>query len=122
MKKKILIMSLICASLLCVGCKNKVELKDGKEVVGSVKGKKITAEELFDEMKKTYGANTLTNMIDDFITSKEINDDSEANEKAKAQIEQMKAQYEQAGYEWSAVLSQYGYTSDEDLIKDYAND
>ena len=122
MKKKVLIMTLLCASLVCVGCKHKVELKDGKEVVASVKGKKITAEELFDKMKESYGSNTVTDMIDDFIASKEIKDDTEAKEYAKAQVEQMKAQYEQAGYNWSSVLSQYGYTTDDDLIKDYAKD
>lgn len=122
MKKKILIISLCSMLLVCAGCKKDVELKDGKEVVASIKGKKVTAEELFDELKKTYGSNTLTNIIDDYIVSKEIKDSDEAKEYAKAQVEAMKKQYEEAGYEWSAVLSQYGYTSDSELINDYSND
>lgn len=122
MKKKILIVSLISVLLFCSGCKNKVKLKDGKEVIASVKGKDITAEELFDELKEKYGSAVVTDMVDDFIVSKEIKDSDEAKEYAKAQVEQMKSQYEAYGYEWDAVLSQYGYSSDSDLIDDYTND
>lgn len=122
MKKKLLIISLCSMLLICSGCKKEVKLKDGKEVVASVKGKDITAEELFDELKENYGSTVLVNMIDEFIVSKEIKDDKEAEEYAKAQVESMKSQYESSGYDWNAVLTQYGYSSDKDLIKDYAND
>lgn len=122
MKKKLLLISLCSILLLCSGCKKEVKLKDGKEVVASIEGKDFTAEELFDELKETYGASTLTNMIDDYIVDKEVKDSDEANEYAKAQIESMKQQYESAGYDWNNVLSQYGYSSEKDLVKDYAKD
>ena len=122
MKKKILIISLCSILLICSGCKSKVELKDGKEVIAKVKGKDITAEELFDKLKENYGSTVLINMIDEYIVNKEIKDDSEAIEYAKAQVESMKSQYKQAGYDWDTVLTQYGYSSDKDLINDYAND
>lgn len=122
MKKKILIISLCSILLICSGCKSKVELKDGKEVIAKVKGKDITAEELFDKLKENYGSTVLINMIDEYIVNKEIKDDSEAIEYAKAQVESMKSQYKQAGYDWNTVLTQYGYSSDKDLINDYAND
>lgn len=122
MKKRILIISLCSILLLCSGCKKEVKLKDGKEVVASIKGKEFTAEDLFDELKQTYGSSTLINMIDDYIVNKEIKDDDKANEYAKAQIASMKQQYESAGYDWNSVLSQYGYNSEKDLIKDYASD
>ena len=85
MKKKIIVSTLIFTILICSGCKQEVKLKDGKEVVASISGKKITAEELFDELKESYGSTTITKMIDDFIVNKEITDDDEANEYAKAQ-------------------------------------
>ncbi|MBP3461521.1 MAG: peptidylprolyl isomerase [Bacilli bacterium] len=122
MKKKLLLISLCSILLLCSGCKKEVKLKDGKEVVASIEGKDFTAEELFDELKETYGASTLTNMIDDYIVDKEVKDSDEANEYAKAQIESMKQQYESAGYDWNNVLSQYGYSSEKDLVKDYSKD
>ena len=121
MKKKIIISTLIFTLLICSGCKQEVKLKDGKEVVASIKGKKITAEELFSELKKSYGSTAVTKMIDDFIVNKEITDDKEATEYAKAQVESMKKQYESAGYTWESVLSQYGYSSENDIIDEYAS-
>ncbi len=120
--KKVLIISLCSVLLLCTGCKKDVKLKNGEKVIASIKGKNITAEDLYNNLKKQYGGNTIKDMIDSYIADKEIKDSDEATEYAKAQIEGMKQQYESAGYEWSAVLNQYGYTKDSDLIKDYAND
>lgn len=122
MKKKLLIVSLASILLVCGGCKKEVKLKNGKEVIASVKGKKITAEELYENMKNQYGSANLVNLVDDYIVSKEIKDSSEAKEYAKAQIEAMKKQYKEAGYEWDAVLRQYGYSNEDDLVKDYTND
>ncbi len=119
MKKKLLVLSLCGLFVLTTGCGHEVELKDGKEVVASVDGKKITAEDLFDDLKKQYGTNTVVNMIDDFIADKEIKDDEEAKEYAEAQVESMKYQYEMYGYEFKDVLAQYGYSSEDELIEVY---
>lgn len=121
MKQKLLILSLCGLIAISSGCGHKVELKDGKEVVVSVDGKKITAEELFDDLKKQYGTNTVINMIDDFIAEKEIKDSDEAKEYANSQVETMKNQYETYGYNFKDVLAQYGYDSEKDLIKVYIN-
>lgn len=120
MKKKILIVSLCSLVLLFAGCKKDTKLKDGKEVVASISGKDFTAEELFSELKGTYGTDTLVKMIDKFITDKEIKDSAAAKEYAEAQIASMKKQYESYGYKWSDVLAQYGYTTDDQLIKEYS--
>lgn len=120
MKKKLLIVSLCSMLLVCSGCKREVELKDGKEVVASVKGKKITAEELFDELKKSNGSTAVINMVDEFIVNKEIKDNKEAEEYAKAQVASMKSQYESAGYDWNSTLAQYGYANENALVNEYA--
>lgn len=120
MKKKLLIVTLCSMLLMCSGCKKEVELKDGKEVIASVKGKKITAEELFDDLKENYGSNALINMIDEFIVNKEITDDEKSEEYAKAQVSSMKSQYESAGYDWNSTLTQYGYANEKALISEYA--
>lgn len=121
MKQKLLTLSLCGLIVLSSGCGHKVELQDGKEVVVSVDGKKITAEDLFDDLKKQYGTNTVINMVDDFIADKEIKDSDEAEEYAKSQVESMKYQYETYGYKFEDVLAQYGYDSEKDLIKVYIN-
>lgn len=122
MKKKLLIVSLCSMLLVCSGCKQEVELKDGKEVVASVKGKKITAEELFDELKESNGSTAVINMIDEFIVEKEIKDNKEAEEYAKAQVASMKSQYEAAGYDWNSTLNQYGYANEKALVDEYATE
>jgi len=119
MKQKLLIMSLCGLLVFSTGCGHKVELQDGKEVVASIDGKKFTAEDLFNDLKKEYGTNTLINMVDDFIADTTIEDSDEAKEYAKSQVENMKYQYELYGYDFNDVLSQYGYQSEEDLIEVY---
>ena len=117
----VIICILLIANIVITIIGHQVELKDGKEVIASIDGKKFTAEDLFDELKTQYGTNTLVNEIDDFIATKEIEDDDEAIEYAKAQVESMKYQYEQYGYEFSDVLAQYGYDSENDLVEVYKN-
>ena len=119
MKQKLWIVSLCGLFLFTVGCGHKVELQDGKEVVASVDGKKITAEELFDDLKRQYGTNILINMIDDFIADTEIKDNDKSLEYAKSQVSSMKYQYEAAGYKFKDVLAQYGYDTEDELIKVY---
>lgn len=120
MKNKVLVMSLLCMLLLCSGCKKDVKLKNGKEVIASIKGKDFTAEELFDDLKEQYGSSSLINMVDNYITDKEVKNTDEATEYGKAQVEQMKKQYAESGYDWNTILNQYGFSSDKDLIKEYA--
>lgn len=120
MKNKILVMSVLCMLLLCSGCKKDVKLKNGKEVIASIKGKDFTAEELFADLKEQYGSSSLINMVDNYITDKEVKNTEEATEYGKAQVEQMKKQYAESGYDWNTILNQYGFSSDKDLIKEYA--
>ena len=119
MKKKIITLFL-CTNLLATGCGHKVALKDGKEVIASIKDHEITAEDLFDDLKKQYGTNTVINMIDDLIADTEIEDSKESKDYAKAEVASMKQQYEAHGYNFSDVLAQYGYNSEDDLIDVYA--
>ncbi len=121
MKKKLLIMSLCSFLLVCAGCKKSVKLKNGEEIIASVKGKNISADELFEEYKEKYGSAIVTNMIDEYIVTKEFDDDKAAKEYAKVQFANMKAQYEAMGSDWEDVLNQYGYT-EETLTNEYITD
>lgn len=119
MKKKLLTASTLLAVLLVAGCGTKVKLKDGKEVIASVKDKEITAEELFDTLKEQYGADAIVKTIDDFIVSKEIESDKEYKDKANAQLSSMKSYYANYNYDFNQVLSYMGYATEEDFIKGY---
>ena len=117
--KKVLIATLCGLFILSTGCGHKVELKDGKEVIASIDGKKFTAEDLFNDLKEHYGTDALVTMIDDFIADKEIKDDEKTTEQAKAQVEAIKYQYESQGSNFKEILSQYGYNSEKELIEVY---
>ncbi len=122
MKKKALIIGL-CSILLVTGCGQKAKLKNGKEVVAEMEGKTITAEDLYDELRTQGGTTVLVNMIDEFIANKEIETDRNAKEYADNQLENLKAQYKQAGQDFEAALTNAGYSSEskfkEVLILDY---
>lgn len=115
----VIVSILLLGNIILVAVGHNVELKDGEEVVASIKGKKITAEDLFKNLKKQYGTSTVINMIDEFITDKEVKDDDEALEYAESQVETMKYQYETYGYDFDEVLAQYGYSSESELVDVY---
>ncbi len=120
MNKKILIG--LAALLLLTGC-GTTTLKDGKQVVAKMDGKKITAEALYSEFKKQGGYVTLTNMIDDFIVNKEIKTDEDAKSSADSQLKSYKESYQNYGMDFSVALANAGYKSEDDfkevLILDY---
>lgn len=112
---------LLIVNIVLVALGHKVTLKDGNQVIASVKGKKYTAEDLFDDLKVKYGSTALINMIDSYITEKELTKDeiSEAKSTAQEYIDSVRTQYEQAGYDWETILSNYGYETEEDLLNEY---
>ncbi len=120
MKKRLLLLSLCVIILGTAGCgKQEVELKDGEQVIASIKGNKVTAEDLFDKLKNSYGETTLINMIDEYIANKEVETTDEMTSNAKNQIKEMKDYYESNGYKWDEVLDQYGYSSESVLVDEY---
>ena len=64
MKKKIAVLALIAC--LISGCGSKIPtLSNGDEAVVTLKdGSKISANELYEQMKEQYALNSLVNMID----------------------------------------------------------
>lgn len=118
--KKLLIS--LAAILLLTGC-GTATLKNGEKLVAKMDGKKVTAEDLYSELKKQGGATVLTNMIDDFIVNKEIKTDEDAKSSADSQLKSYKDSYASYGMDFSAALANAGYKSEDDfkkvLILDY---
>ena len=115
-KKKIFALVLV-ATLMLTGCGKIATLKNGEEVVAKLDGKSITAEDLYDELKKQGGAITLTNMIDAFVVNKEIKTDDDAKSYADVQLSSYKKSYQSYGQDFNAALTSAGY-SDENEFKD----
>lgn len=112
---------LLVGNIILVVIGHKVKLKNGSEVIASISGQDYTAEEVFDILKDKYGADVVAQLVDASIADKELTDaeKTDAKKEAKEYIESIKAQYEQSGYEWETVLSQYGYPNEDALIDEY---
>ena len=106
-KKKIFALVLVL-TLMLTGCGKVATLKNGEEVVAKMDGKKITANDLYDELKKQGGAVTLTNMIDSFIVNKEIKTDDDAESYADSQLSSYKQSYKSYGQDFGAALKSAG--------------
>lgn len=119
MKNAKYLLLLLCVPLLVTGCKKVPKLADGKEVIVEIGDKQYTAEEFFDAMKEDYGTSVLINMVDKYITEKELTDDikAEAEEEAGALYDYY---YAYSGSDWNKFLSNNGFLSD-DEFKEYLN-
>ena len=121
MKRKVFYGFLGLSLLILCGC-GKADLKDGSEIAASIKGYKISADELYNELKTKGGTQVMTDMIDEYIANKEIKTTDEIKEAAEANLEQLKAQYEQYKMDFNEALKQGGYSSEEALLKDLITD
>ncbi len=117
MKKTLLTLGICVLGFTLVGCGQIPTLKDGKEVIASVKGKKISTEELYDKLKSTSGMTTLISIVDEFIANKEVETDEDAKTYAESQIESYKSSYKSYGQDFNEALKNAGY-KDEDALKD----
>lgn len=115
MKKGLLLTTLCSILVITSGCTQVPKLQNGEEVVVSIDGLEVTAEELYSEMKKQAGTSIMVNIIDEYIANQEIETDQTAEDYADSQVEQLKAQYEAAGRDFTAALISSGYADENDL-------
>ena len=110
MKKKVFILG-VCSLLLC-GCGKIPTLSNGEEAVVTFKdGEMISANDFYEEIKNSFGLNTLINMIDKYIFETEFPDELEdANAYADAVIDQLVANYG-SEEDLLVALQQAGYQS-----------
>lgn len=108
MKKKVLILG-VCSLLLC-GCGKIPTLSNGDEAVVTFKdGEMISANDFYEEIKNSFGLDTLLNMIDKYIFEAEFPDEIENGEAyAKAAIDQLRTSYG-SDEELLSALQYYGY-------------
>ena len=117
--KKIII---LLAFLLFLGGCGKAKLIDGKEAIVTFDNKKvegITAEDLYDALKETYGVNYLIDMIDTTLLEKEYKKDDNEKTYINQVISSMKEYAEQNSVDYlDYIKSTYG-VSDEKGFKEY---
>lgn len=88
-------------------------LKDGAELVAELNGKKITANEYYDELKELSGAGILVNYIDEFIAHEEIETTDEIKDYAKTQVDDFKKQVATQKANFLETINGYGFKDEE---------
>ena len=109
--------SALAICIFVTGCGNNTELKDNNTVVKTDEGK-ITADELYKNLRDKYGINVLIDMIDHQLFDEKYKTDETETETINAQIEQMKSQYNNNEEAFKAALTQYLGVEDEDELRD----
>lgn len=93
------------------------KLKDGSEAIVQIDGKKITADDLYNELKKGSGLTALLNIIDNKILDDMYDVEEEADKYAKSQSEYYYSIYESYyGYSKEQFLSENGFIDEEAFI------
>ena len=110
MKKKVLLIGM--SALLLCGCGKIPKLANGEEAVVTMKDEaKISVNQLYDEIKDSYGLQTLINMIDKHIYETEFSSKmKDAEAYAKAMVSQFKANYDEAKA-LQILSAYYGYST-----------
>lgn len=95
------------------------KLSNGEEVVVSLKGKDITADDLYNKLKENYSLNSIVDMIDQYILSDKYDLEEEANKYAEEQSKSIFEQYSTYyGYSKDDFLSSQGFKNENDF-KEY---
>ncbi|KGX93783.1 foldase PrsA [Pontibacillus halophilus JSM 076056 = DSM 19796] len=82
------------------------------EVVAETKNGTVTEEEFYEELKNTYGAEVLKEMLYEKVLKSQY---EVTDEEVTAEVDQLKESY---GDQWESVLAQNGYKDEEALKED----
>ena len=119
----IIIALLVVVIILLAVSKQVPKLKNGKEVIASVDGLKVTSDDLYLNMKDSYGTKELMNQIDQFIADDYVEEFTEEDEKYVDEVIDYYKQYaEYYGTSFEDFLSQYvgiSGVSNEDEFREY---
>ena len=106
-----LIIVVLLIVLICVSTKN-TKTKNGDDIVVSVKGKTITANELYSELKKQNGEKIAINIIDEYILNKKYKTTDDMKNSAKSTVDNYKSTY---GNSYQSFLEYNGIANDAEL-------
>lgn len=119
---------ILIAILIFAICSKRVpKTSNGDEIIASLKGKDITANELFEALKEERGTNALIDLVDSYIANKEITIKDEDKKYAKEVVEYYKQYAEYNGVDLMTFVANYlglsNITSEDDfydfVLEDY---
>lgn len=117
-KKKIVtaLVAIVALTSITTGCGKKAKLETDDKTVVALKGSKITAQNLYDELKKN-SIETLIDMIDHKLLDKEYPADDEENNSIEDQINQIKSYYKDDEDSYLAAIKTYFGVEDEEELR-----
>lgn len=107
----VVIIAILLIVLISVSTKN-TKTKNGDDIVATVDGKTITANDLYEALKAQNGKNVAINLIDDYILEKEYKTTDEMKKSAEATMENYKSTY---GDSYQSFLEYNGIANDKEL-------
>lgn len=118
MNRKIItaLVAVTAITTITTGCGKSAKLKTGKNTVVAFDKSKITAKDLYDEIKKN-SIETLVDMMDKKILSKKYKETDEEKKYIQDQIDQIKAYYKDED-SYLAVIKQYFRVNSEEELKE----
>lgn len=119
MNKKKIVTTLVAVTALAsitTGCGKKAKLETGDKTAVALKGSKITAQNLYDELKKN-SIETLVNMIDHKLLDKKYPTNEDENKNVEDQISQIKSYYKDNEDSYLAAIKTYFGVESEDELR-----
>ena len=119
---------LLLAALILVLCLKRVpKTSKGEEILATINGKTITANELYEALKEKNGTEELVSIIDTYIADKEVEITDEHKEYVKEVVDYYKEYAEYYGVDLATFLANYvgvnGITTEEEfseyVLEDY---
>lgn len=109
----ILAISLIAS--IIVNFNQTAKLKNGKEVVATIGKEKISADDLYSDLKEKYAMNILIDKMDHIILDNKYKTDSEETKAIESQISQLKANYKDEATYLQTIKSYYGVETEDEF-------
>lgn len=107
----VIIIAILLIVLIGVSAKD-TKTKNGDDIVVSIDGKTITANDLYKELKKQGGQSVAINLIDEYILDKEYKTTDEMKKSAQSTIDNYKNTY---GDSYKSFLEYNGIANDVQL-------
>ena len=123
----VIIIILLIVTIWLAVSKQIPKTKDGSQVIASVKGYEVTADDLYAQLKKDKGTDSVMNLIDEYIANKEVKFTDEDEDYVDNVVNYYKQYADYYGVSFEEFLIQYagisGVTTEEEfrefVKKDY---
>ena len=118
MKKLTKLLILPVAILSLVGCGKVPVLENGQEAVATTSVGSISANDLYDKLKNTYGNAVLIEMIDTLILEDKYDETDDEKEYVKEQVAELEKVAETNGMTFLSYINYYGF-EDKEAVENY---